>query len=124
MQSTSGCMKPSCASSGTYSEAASDILNEAARDFSVAQFRRNEGLRARFELYQRRALWATLVARQVAANASMADDVPNLDEQIGNILYEDLQNAPPLCDQLSTVYLTQCWAPSSAVERGTCTWQV
>ena len=96
-------MKPSCASSGTYSEAASDILNEAARDFSVAQFRSNDGLRGRFELYQRRALWATLVARQVAADASMADDVPNLDEQIGNILYEDLQNAPPLCDQLSTV---------------------
>ena len=109
---------------GTYSEAASDILNEAARDFSVAQFRSNESLRARAELYQRRALWATLVARQVAANASMADDVPNLDEQIGNILYEDLQNAPPLCDQLSTVDLTQCWAPSNAVESGSYTWQV
>ena len=113
---TSSCMKPFCASSGTYSEAASDILNEAARDFSVAQFRSNEGLRARFELYQRRALWATLVARQVAADADMADDVPNLDEQIGNILYEDLQNAPPLCDQLSTVGLTQSWAPSTAAD--------
>ena len=117
-------MKALCALSGTYSEAASDILNEAARDFSVAQFRSNESLKARAELYQRRALWATLVARQVAASANMADDVPNLDEQIGNILYEDLQNAPPLCDQLSMVNLTQCWAPSNAVDSKTYTCQV
>lgn len=35
----------------------------------------------------------------------MADDVPNLDEQIGNVLYEELQNCPPLYDQLTRVYL-------------------
>jgi len=39
----------------------------------------------------------------------MADDVPNLDEQIGNVLFEELANAPPLCDQFSkvSVYLLE-----------------
>lgn len=94
-----------CALSDTYKEAASDILNEAANELSVGQFFQKQDLKARFELYQRRALWASLVARQVAADASMADDVPNLDEQIGNVLYEELQNCPPLYDQLTKVYL-------------------
>ena len=35
----------------------------------------------------------------------MADDVAVLDEQIGNILYEELQNAPPFSDQLNQVLL-------------------
>ena len=71
----------------------------------MGQFLQKQDLKARFELYQRRALWASLVARQVAADASMADDVPNLDEQIGNVLYEELQNCPPLYDQLTKVCL-------------------
>ena len=69
----------------------------------MEEFHEKHDVKARFETYQRRALWASLVARQMAAEASMADDVPNLDEQIGNVLFEELPNAPPLCDQLSKV---------------------
>lgn len=98
-----------CCNADTYKEAASDIANEAARDLSVEEFHEKHDVKARFETYQRRALWASLVARQMAAEASMADDVPNLDEQIGNVLFEELANAPPLCDQFSkvSVYLLE-----------------
>lgn len=92
-----------CCDADTYKEAASDIVNEAARDLSVEEFHEKHDIKTRFETYQRRALWASLVARQMAAEASMVDDVPHLDEQIGNVLFEELQNAPPLCDQLSKV---------------------
>lgn len=92
-----------CCNADTYKEAASDIANEAARDLSVEEYHEQHDAKAHFETYQRRALWASLVARQMAAEARMADDVPNLDEQIGNVLFEELSNAPPLCDQLSKV---------------------
>ena len=78
-------------------------MNEAANTYSVTEFHAKQELKARFELYQRRALWATMVARQVAADAGMLDDVPNLDEEIGNVLYEELQRAPPLYDHLDRV---------------------
>ncbi len=92
-----------CALPDTYKEAASNILNEAAQAFSVGEFQEREDLKTRFATYQRRALWASLAARKVAADASMADEAAILDEQIGNILYEELQNAPPFSDQLSVV---------------------
>ena len=87
----------------TYKEAASNILNEAAQAYSAGEFCEREDLKARFATYQQRALWASLAARQVAVEASMTDDVAILDEQVGNILYEELQNAPPFSDQLFLV---------------------
>ena len=69
----------------------------------MAEFYEKEDLKTRFATYQRRALWASLAARQLAAEACMTDDVAILDEQIGNILYEELQNAPPFSDQLTVV---------------------
>ena len=92
-----------CALPDTYKEAASNILNEAAEAYSVAEFYEKEDLKTRFATYQRRALWASLAARQLAAEVCMTDDVAILDEQIGNILYEELQNAPPFSDQLTVV---------------------
>ena len=88
---------------GTYQQAAYILLGQAAETLSVEEFQSNQELSFRFLLYQRRALCALMVARQIACNSDIAEDVTFLEQRIGEVLYEELRSGPPLSDMLSQV---------------------
>ncbi len=88
-----------------YHEAASLLCNEAAELLSCAEWAARPDLAERLVRYRRRARLAWLVSRQLAPEV----DLPYQDEQLGVLLHEALQNAPPVYDQLGRVRPSCTW---------------
>ena len=85
------------------------LCNEAAGLLSCDEWAARPDLAERLARYRRRAHVATLITRQLAPE----EDVPYLDEQLGVLLHEALQNAPPVFDQLTRVRPSCTWALGS-----------
>ena len=82
-----------------YRDAAELLCNDAATLLSADDWAARPELHARLEQYWRRAYVGTLIVRQLAPEG----DLPLDDEQLGTLLHDRLQNAPPLHDQLARV---------------------